>query len=394
MKRAFLFCVLLVWICAAAAAARAEPMRDITKRCAVTADKRQDPASYLTDGRVTTCFRWYKSTVVTVRPKEAVYGVYLKWDEAPGPWELRVQRGGAWERLLTGGDDGFLHEFLPLDGLDAPFQLLTASERPLPPLAEMTLLGAGDLPGWVQRWQPPPDKAALMVVSAHCDDELVFMGGVLPTYAGEQRRDTVVAYMCASSAQRRHEALDGLWACGVRQHPVFGPFRDFRTESLEDACRKWGRDKARAFVTELIRRYRPDVLVSHDLKGEYGHGAHRLTAEAVLVSAQNGHDPAYMPDSYAAFGGWQPKKTYLHLYKENQIVLDFDAPLPSLGGRTGREVADAAFLFHVSQQKISYRAGQRGRYDCAKWGLALSLVGEDVRGDSLFEHIDEIGFSY
>ncbi len=369
--------------------ALAEPMPDITKQCAFSAEKRRDSPSHLTDKRMKTSFRWYPSTVVQVRPKVPVYGIYLQWDEAPGLWEIRVRRDGEWTLLYTGGDDGFYHEYLPMDGIDEPFQLRSASGQALPPLAEMSLLGEGDLPSWVQTWQETPQKVALMVLSAHCDDELVFMGGVLPTYAGEQCWDTVVVYMCASSAQRRHEALDGLWECGVRQHPVFGPFRDFRTESLKEACQKWGRDKACAFVMEMIREYKPDVLVSHDLNGEYGHGAHRLTADAALTAAHRGADSSFMPDSFQRWDGWQPLKTYLHLYPENTIELDFDIPLPSLGNRTGREIADIAFRHHVSQQKIHYRASQRGRFDCAKWGLVFSLVGDDERKDDLFEHIRE-----
>lgn len=388
MKRAWIVAGLL-FLCFAGCAL-AEEMPVITGRCAVLAQVRQDPVSALVDGRIKTSFRWRRSTVVTVKPAIPVHGLYLKWEESPGTWQVQTRRGGEWETAYTGGQGGFLHEFLRVDALAEPFRILTASDTALPPLAELVLLGQGETPGWVQVWNPSPEKAQLMAVSAHCDDELVFMGGVLPTYAGQEGHDTLVVYLCASSAQRRHEALDGLWACGVRQYPVFGPFRDFRTETLQDAYAKWGRKKPRAFLIDLIRRHRPDVIITHDVKGEYGHGAHRLAADAVLDCVFRGEDAAFFPDSYEKWGGWQPQKCYLHLYPDRPVTLDFDRPLSAFGGKTGREVADEAFSFHVSQQKIRYRASDRGAYDCARWGLAFTLVGEDVAGESLFENIADL----
>ncbi len=389
MKR-FVWLCCLFWVFMAGAALAGE-MPDITGQCTVSATSRYDPTSYILDGKITTVFRWNKGTVVTVKPKAAVYGIYLQWDEAPGTWALQVSRGGVWETVYTGGVHGFLHEFVPVEGLLETFRLLTASEKALSPLAEITFLGEGDtLPAWVQDWRETPEKASLMAISAHCDDELVFMGGILPRYAGEEGRDTVVVYMCGSNARRRHEALNGIWACGVTQYPVFGAFRDFRTETLADAYSKWGKAKTRTFMMEVIRRYRPDVIVTHDVNGEYGHGAHRLTADVALYCLQNGNDPTAEPESFETYGGWQPLKAYLHLYAQGAITLDFDQPLARFGGRTGREVADDAFKFHVSQQSIKFRAADRGAYDCAKWGLAFTQVGEDMAKNDLFENLDPV----
>lgn len=388
MKRwSFLLFICLFTFLLFLSVAYAADMTDISKECKITGMRRQDATATLVDGKVTTPFRWYKSTEITITPSRPVYGLYLQWDGVPSAWQVQVERGGEWVTVYTAGDGGYYHEYLAMDGLNVPFKILTASDEALPPLAEMTILGEGDLPGWVQVWEATPEKAELMVLSTHCDDELVFMGGILPTYTGVEGRDTVVVYMCASSARRRHEALDGLWECGVRQYPVFGPFRDFRTETLADAYSKWGKEKARTFVMGVIRQYKPDVLVTHDTKGEYGHGAHRLTADVVLACMAEGGRADFMPDSYGQWGAWLPLKCYLHLYKENRITLDFDIPLERFGGRTGREVADDAFAFHVSQKSIRYRASDRGAYDCAIWGLAYTQVGIDVLGNDLFENI-------
>ncbi|MCL1963813.1 MAG: PIG-L family deacetylase [Firmicutes bacterium] len=389
MKRfAFLLSILL---CFPGLAALAEEMPDITKRCVITAEKRIDPVSNLTDGMKLTNFRWNAGTVITVDPpKEIVRGLYLKWNEAPGPWEIRVMYGGEWVTAYSAGGDGIYHEYVALEGISQPFQILSANDTALPPLMELTLLGEGETPHWVQTWKPTPKKAALMAIVAHCDDELLFLGGALPLYAGVQGRDTIVVYMCAEDVLRRHEALDGLWACGVRQQPVFGPFRDFRTLTLADAYSKWGKEKSRAFVMATLRKYKPDVVLTHDVNGEYGHGAHRLTADVVLDCVQNGVRENFQPDSYIAWGGWRPQKLYLHLYAENQLTMDFDAPLDLFGGRTGREVADDAFVgFHISQRNTIYRASDRGPYNCALWGLAYTRVGQDEARDDFFENVEE-----
>jgi len=75
---------------------------------------------------------------------------------------------------------------------------------------------AGTLPSSVQVWQPPcDDDTDILVFSTHADYEILFLGGVLANYGGEQGLTVQVAYMCnffLTEPVRQHEELDGLWA--------------------------------------------------------------------------------------------------------------------------------------------------------------------------------------
>ena len=65
----------------------------------------------------------------------------------------------------------------------------------------------GELPDWVQQWEPTPKKADLLLLVAHPDDELIFFGGTIPTYAVEKNMNVVVAYMSYSNTTRRSEPV-------------------------------------------------------------------------------------------------------------------------------------------------------------------------------------------
>ena len=54
------------------------------------------------------------------------------------------------------------------------------------------------------------------------------------------------------------------------------------------AQKGWSRESVYRFVAETYRACRPDVVVTQDVNGEYGHGAHRAAADAECVlSAAN-----------------------------------------------------------------------------------------------------------
>jgi len=138
----------------------------------------------------------------------------------------------------------------------------------------------------------------------------------------------------------------------------------------------------------MMRRFKPQVVVGHDLAGEYGHGAHILNATTLLEALPLCSNASFFPESAAAYGTWEVPKAYLHLYAENQIVMDWNVPLEHFDGATAFEVAKAGFAKHVSQ--TSYFSVQQGGTweDCRKFGLAHTLVGADVAKNDLFENIN------
>ena len=193
--------------------------------------------------------------------------------------------------------------------------------------------------------------------------------------------------MSYSNTTRRSELLNGLWHLGVRQYPVIGSFADVYMKTLDEAYSRWRKKDSRAYVAELIRQYKPDVMLTHDINGEYGHGAHKLCASVAQYCVERTGDEAFMPESAEKWGTWCVKKLYLHLGRENTVTMDWRVPLSSMGGKTGLELAQEAYAFHITQHKTSFAVTDEGRTSNAKFSLVYSSVGEDCIGGDFFEHI-------
>ena len=187
---------------------------------------------------------------------------------------------------------------------------------------------------------------------------------------------------------RREEALNALWKMGVRNYPVFLNLKDDKVGSLNEGIKVWGgRDNILSLLVGRIRRFKPEVIVTQDLNGEYGHNQHKITARAMKYAIDAAADPQQYPDSAELYGAWQVKKLYHHLYKENRIVMDWEKPLESLNGYTALQVAQIGMQEHASQLKY-YAVKSHGTYDNSKFGLYFTTVGEDVQKDDFLENID------
>lgn len=240
----------------------------------------------------------------------------------------------------------------------------------------------------VQVWKEMPEKIDLMVFSAHQDDEFLFLGGTVPLYCA-QGKQVAVVYMTNGGRSRYRETLDGMWTAGLRNHPIFLGYRDQKVKSLKTARKTWymnGQDPVRDLV-ELIRKYKPEVIVTQDLNGEYGHSQHKLTALLLTEAVKLTADASNYPESAAEYGVWEVKKLYLHLYEENQITMDWEQPLDESGVITPMFLAREAYDKHRSQQR-SYNIVKDGKkYNNALFGLYYTAVGPDVLKNDFFENI-------
>lgn len=302
--------------------------------------------------------------------------------------------------------EGFLHKYVDIREYfgTEPQKLRISFENGPIRVDEIYVFGPGQVPGWVQQWEPSADgEADLVLFSTHCDDEQLFFAGLLPYYAGELGLKVQLVYLTDHrnlTNARVHEMLNGLWAVGVRCYPVLGPFPDYFTNSLQNAydlyrVQGYSQEKLEGYVVEQLRRFRPLVAVGHDLEGEYGHGAHRMFADLLTTSLKAAADPERYPESAETYGTWDVPKTYLHLYPENKIVMDWDRPLTHFDGKTAYEVTrDLGFPCHVTQvpQYAWYYQGAEtakdvSQYSPCEYGLFRSTVGDDVKKDDFFENI-------
>ena len=168
---------------------------------------------------------------------------------------------------------------------------------------------------------------------------------------------------------------------------MIGPFGDAYSTNMAAIYDQWGRERVRKYVMGLIRRYKPDVVVTHDRGGEYGHGAHRAAADAAQAAVALAADAGYQK-KMAHSEPWQIKKLYIHLYEQNPVKMDWRKPLAAFEGQTAFDVACRAFACHISQQRTDYHVEDFGPYDNSRFGLAFSAVGEDTRKDDFFEHVE------
>jgi len=367
---------------------------DITQDCEITTSYTRLKTGMMRDKKYTT--KWYCEAVpepyvqITMPAGVDCYGVYICFAEEPKNWLLQSNETGEWITLYEMTDE-YAHVYVPLYGAHT-IRIVAVDTGKYQTIAlnEIFLFSKGTVPDWVQRWQPTQEDADLMFLVAHPDDELLFFGGAIPTYAVEQQRKVVVAYMCYSNTTRRSELLNGLWAMGVRNYPVIGEFLDTYTSSASEAAKNWGRKTALSFVVETVRKYKPKVLVTHDFDGEYGHGAHELTAQLAEAAYEQAADAEQFPESAEVYGTWQVQKLYSHLYEENQITLDWSVPLKNMDGKTGLELATEAYALHITQQSTSASMETTGvKYDNTLFGLVYSEVGEDVEKDDFLENVLE-----
>ncbi|MBR6477741.1 MAG: PIG-L family deacetylase [Lachnospiraceae bacterium] len=308
------------------------------------------------------------SITVTAKDGSPIGAIYVKWNSAVKPYTLITDT-----EEIPCGEYGFLHEFIALDNPSSSVTFSLPAENPMG-IYGIRIFTDNEVPSDVQIWEPPCEHADILLISSHSDDEILFMGGIIPTYVPQGAR-VQVAYMTefwSTAPVREHEKLDGLWVDGLRTYPVCGNFKDIYVDDLADAEKKYDLDALTDYVVSIIDRFQPQVVVTHDFKGEYGHGFHQITAKAVEAAL-----------SKASF---DVPKAYFHLYDENGIHMDLNVPIESMGGKTALEIAKEAYLQHKSQQWCWFYVSDTYKYSCADFGLYKTSVGVD-ENNSMLEHL-------
>lgn len=97
---------------------------------------------------------------------------------------------------------------------------------------------------------------------------------------------------------------------------------------------------------------------------------------------------SYDEASYKVHGTHSPKKTYFHLYGQNQITLDVYQKIDKLQGCSPFEVATSAYGKHASQHQYTLVAEDFGVGDCRLFGLYKSCVGYDSATNNIFAGIE------
>ncbi|MEV7870200.1 N-acetyl-1-D-myo-inositol-2-amino-2-deoxy-alpha-D-glucopyranoside deacetylase [Streptomyces sp. NPDC088124] len=168
----------------------------------------------------------------------------------------------------------------------------------------------------------------LLLVHAHPDDESINNGATMARYAAEGALVTLVtctlgeegevippelAHLAAGrddrlGLHRLGELAEAMSELGVTDHRFLGGpgrFRDSGMMGLEQNDREgafWGTgvDDAAPHLVEVVREVRPQVLVTYDPDGGYGHPDHIQAHRVAMRAAELAADPAYRPELGAA----------------------------------------------------------------------------------------------
>lgn len=340
----------------------------------------QEVSAVLTDGALSTRVSFQQGQRLAVETAEPFAALYLIFQNEPAPYT--VEGNGV---TVEAGTHGFLHEVIMLPQTERRVEIVL----PTGMLAELTVYGAGALPPEVQQWTPAEGKCDLLQFPTHSDDDTLYFGAAV-AHAIAQGKSVQTAYLVhhRDTLERPHELLNGLWAMGATRYPVIGEFADYPSRALAHAYTLYDTEAMLAYQVEMLRRFKPDVTLGHDVYGEYGHGVHMLNTDLLCRAVMQSGDPDVFPESAEQHGVWQPSKTYLHLYPENVLTLDVHTPLPYYDGKTAYEVACDGFAQHHSQHIWDLAVTDTGESDCRLFGLYHTRVGPDTGAD-LFENIPQ-----
>ncbi len=247
-------------------------------------------------------------------------------DDEDHPWAVLSDAPEIVVELLVEQHDGWIDAADPADGAVRP------AATPPPPLP------SGPLTRRPQRGRAPgtqPPRVAgmdrrLMLVHAHPDDESINNGATMARYVAEGRGVTLVtctlgeegevlvpdlAHLAADQedglgSHRVSELAAAMQALGVTDHRFLGGVGHYRDSGMAwdeaghakplDTVREdtfWRADltEASTLLAEVIREVRPQVLVTYDEFGNYGHPdhiqAHRVATYGVALAAVASYRP-------------------------------------------------------------------------------------------------------
>jgi N-acetyl-1-D-myo-inositol-2-amino-2-deoxy-alpha-D-glucopyranoside deacetylase len=178
----------------------------------------------------------------------------------------------------------------------------------------------------------------LMAVHAHADDETITMGGTLATLADRGVRTCVV---CCTDGK-----LATIVDPDMPEETTRPRLTEIREAELRDACRilrvdeveflRYGDSGMADTATNLlpdafwmapineavgrvvaqIRRFRPQVVVTYDGNGGYGHPDHIQAHRATLLAVE----AAYLPTMYKDAGEpWRVEKLYYTAFPRSEF---------------------------------------------------------------------------
>ncbi|HYG93095.1 MAG TPA: N-acetyl-1-D-myo-inositol-2-amino-2-deoxy-alpha-D-glucopyranoside deacetylase [Nocardioides sp.] len=191
----------------------------------------------------------------------------------------------------------------------------------------------------------------LLLVHAHPDDESIGQGATMAKYVAEGRGVTLVTCTAGEMGEvlvpelehlaadkddrlgehRKGELADAMAALGVTDHRFLGGFGTYRDSGMawhEDGHAIpaddihdnafWHADltEAATHLVQVVREVRPQVLVTYDQFGGYGHPDHIQAHRVAMYGALLAGAPSYRRDLGEA---WEIPKIYWACISESRM---------------------------------------------------------------------------
>jgi N-acetyl-1-D-myo-inositol-2-amino-2-deoxy-alpha-D-glucopyranoside deacetylase len=224
--------------------------------------------------------------------------------------------------------------------------------------------------------QTPNADRRLVLVHAHPDDETIGTGVTMARYAAEGAHVTLVtctageegeilvpelehlgaAHTDSLAEHRREELAAAMRELGVTDHRFLGGFKRWRDSGMVDTP---STQRPEAFcnadlleaATELVavlREVRPQVLITYDQFGDYGHPDHVQAHRVAMYGAVLAAVGTYRPD---LGDGWDVPKIYWTALPVSVMQRGIDA-MKANGGTGFFGVDDASELPFVQPDEI------------------------------------------
>jgi N-acetyl-1-D-myo-inositol-2-amino-2-deoxy-alpha-D-glucopyranoside deacetylase len=204
----------------------------------------------------------------------------------------------------------------------------------------------------------------ILLVHAHPDDETIGNGATMAKYAADGVHVTLVTCTLGEEGEiilddQAHQAADrndtlgehraielanAMAELGVTDHRQLGhpgKYRDsgmIGTPDNDDPACFWRADllTAAADLVEVVREVRPQVLVTYDDFGGYGHPDHIQAHRVAMYAAALASAPSYRPDLGPA---WEIPKIYWTAFPKSYLRMGIEA-LRAAGETTGFAAMD------------------------------------------------------
>src|SRR4051794_17994119 len=190
----------------------------------------------------------------------------------------------------------------------------------------------------------------LLLVHAHPDDETIGTGATMAKYAAENALVTLVTCTLGEEGEilvpdLEHLAADkedglgrhrigelaaAMEALGVRDHRFLGGPGRWRDSGMMDTPANerpdcfWRADfdEATRELVAVVREVRPQVVITYDEKGGYGHPDHIQAHRVAVAAFDAAGDPSYRPDLGEP---WQPSKLYYTAFPKSVLQAGIEA---------------------------------------------------------------------